>query len=138
MKDEHDDLTHDPVRRAIAHDAPRQMGKTEVQAKMAAMDAEQAKPPAPTPEAIDKASKIEDTMRADSMRGGFKSGKVKNRQRGMIHGLLGIGGKVRPIKAGVMPKRNDRCPCGSGLKFKRCCMNDDLTTMISATGTGGA
>lgn len=22
-----------------------------------------------------------------------------------------------------MPRGNDRCPCGSGLKFKRCCRN---------------
>jgi len=24
-----------------------------------------------------------------------------------------------------MPRPNDRCPCGSGLKFKRCCRNKD-------------
>jgi hypothetical protein len=22
-----------------------------------------------------------------------------------------------------MPRGNDRCPCGSGIKFKRCCRN---------------
>lgn len=32
--------------------------------------------------------------------------------------------------------RNDRCPCGSGKKFKKCCLlsasNDDMARMLSA------
>jgi len=24
------------------------------------------------------------------------------------------------------PQRNDTCPCGSGLKYKRCCLNEKL------------
>ena len=26
---------------------------------------------------------------------------------------------IKPIKVG----RNDKCPCGSGLKYKKCCLN---------------
>jgi len=29
--------------------------------------------------------------------------------------------KNKPIKAEKKPKRNDPCPCGSGLKYKNCC-----------------
>lgn len=29
----------------------------------------------------------------------------------------------RQIKTGAKPQRNDPCPCGSGKKFKKCCMN---------------
>jgi preprotein translocase subunit SecA len=33
---------------------------------------------------------------------------------------------VEPIKkAGQAPGRNDPCPCGSGKKFKQCCMKKD-------------
>ena len=28
-----------------------------------------------------------------------------------------------PIQAGAKVGRNDPCPCGSGKKFKKCCMN---------------
>ena len=28
----------------------------------------------------------------------------------------------RPLKAGEKAGRNDPCPCGSGKKFKKCCM----------------
>jgi len=27
---------------------------------------------------------------------------------------------MKPIVGGQLPGRNDPCPCGSGLKFKRC------------------
>ncbi|MDD3727513.1 MAG: SEC-C metal-binding domain-containing protein [Dysgonamonadaceae bacterium] len=29
-----------------------------------------------------------------------------------------------PIKKEVQIGRNDNCPCGSGLKYKKCCMNN--------------
>ena len=29
----------------------------------------------------------------------------------------------KPIQAGPKVGRNDPCPCGSGKKFKKCCMN---------------
>lgn len=28
-----------------------------------------------------------------------------------------------PIKKEIQIGRNDNCPCGSGLKYKKCCMN---------------
>jgi preprotein translocase subunit SecA len=30
-------------------------------------------------------------------------------------------GARRPVKAAVVPGRNDPCPCGSGKKYKKCC-----------------
>jgi preprotein translocase subunit SecA len=30
-------------------------------------------------------------------------------------------GARRPVKAVVVPGRNDPCPCGSGKKYKKCC-----------------
>ena len=37
--------------------------------------------------------------------------------------LLGTNASAPATRATAQPKvgRNDRCPCGSGLKFKRCC-----------------
>lgn len=29
-----------------------------------------------------------------------------------------------------MPKRNERCPCGSGLKFKNCCLDESPTRVV--------
>jgi preprotein translocase subunit SecA len=31
----------------------------------------------------------------------------------------------KPVKVGKKPGRNDPCPCGSGLKYKKCCGKDD-------------
>ena len=31
--------------------------------------------------------------------------------------------------------RNDICPCGSGLKYKRCCMEKDKNTHLNATNS---
>lgn len=32
-------------------------------------------------------------------------------------------GSHKPFKRDFpKPKRNDKCPCGSGLKYKRCCL----------------
>lgn len=30
-----------------------------------------------------------------------------------------------PTKAGIKIDRNERCPCGSGLKYKKCCINKE-------------
>jgi len=35
--------------------------------------------------------------------------------------LLEKTAKTEPIKAGLKPKRNAPCPCGSGKKYKNCC-----------------
>ena len=32
------------------------------------------------------------------------------------------GARVTPVKAAPKPGRNDPCPCGSGKKYKRCCL----------------
>ena len=32
-------------------------------------------------------------------------------------------GKLKPAIAKIKTGRNDPCPCGSGRKFKRCCIN---------------
>ena len=37
------------------------------------------------------------------------------------------GGKARgivPIKAEIKTGRNEPCPCGSGMKYKKCCINN--------------
>ena len=33
--------------------------------------------------------------------------------------------KKKPVKVGKKPGRNDPCPCGSGLKYKKCCGKDE-------------
>lgn len=30
--------------------------------------------------------------------------------------------KIRTVRRQALPGRNDRCPCGSGKKYKRCCI----------------
>jgi hypothetical protein len=47
-----------------------------------------------------------------------------NYKKNKEQGTLGNGGKVVPFKRDS-PKvgRNEPCPCGSGLKFKKCCLN---------------
>ena len=32
---------------------------------------------------------------------------------------------TEPIKAEAKPGRNDLCPCGSGLKYKKCCSKNE-------------
>ena len=31
--------------------------------------------------------------------------------------------KPQPIRVAPQPGRNEQCPCGSNLKYKRCCLN---------------
>lgn len=33
---------------------------------------------------------------------------------------------IKPRRVIQTIRRNDRCPCGSGKKFKKCCMNKDI------------
>ncbi|MEO7734505.1 MAG: SEC-C metal-binding domain-containing protein [Kofleriaceae bacterium] len=35
---------------------------------------------------------------------------------------------AKPVRAAQQPGRNDPCPCGSGTKFKRCCLGKDPST----------
>lgn len=34
--------------------------------------------------------------------------------------------KPKPVRRIKMPSRNDKCPCGSGKKYKNCCMDIDM------------
>lgn len=53
-------------------------------------------------------------------RGGFISGKEKNL---LNTERRGFGIPVEPIKRGEFELgRNESCPCGSGKKFKKCCI----------------
>ncbi|MBI3891886.1 MAG: SEC-C domain-containing protein [Candidatus Wallbacteria bacterium] len=40
----------------------------------------------------------------------------------------------QPIRRGVTVARNDPCPCGSGKKFKRCCLETGLASSPPSTG----
>lgn len=52
---------------------------------------------------------------------GNASAAMKKVQEGVRNGTIRFGGK--PIKnTGERTSRNDKCPCGSGKKFKHCCM----------------
>src|SRR5512139_2172207 len=35
------------------------------------------------------------------------------------------------------PQRNDPCPCGSGLKYKKCCLKKDVATIRAADEASG-
>lgn len=38
-----------------------------------------------------------------------------------VDGEVGGGGRSEPVRKAAQPGRNDPCPCGSGMKYKRCC-----------------
>jgi len=38
--------------------------------------------------------------------------------------------KLEPIRREKLPRRNEKCPCGSGKKAKRCCL--DRITALAA------
>ena len=40
-----------------------------------------------------------------------------------ISGVERLLNPPKPLKAGQKVGRNDPCPCGSGKKFKKCCMD---------------
>ena len=49
--------------------------------------------------------------------------------RGQAAAASGSGGKVQTFKrTGKKVGRNDPCPCGSGKKYKKCCMLNELQT----------
>ncbi len=43
------------------------------------------------------------------------------------------GQKTQPVRSTPRPGRNEPCPCGSGLKFKRCCLNKPQFAFTAAT-----
>jgi len=50
----------------------------------------------------------------------YQSGKVMNNLRAR-RASLASGSGVPQLRAFIKPGRNDRCPCESGEKAKRCC-----------------
>ncbi|SRR6266508_4343214 len=47
-----------------------------------------------------------------------------------LHELL-IGGRRRRTAVGRRLSRNELCPCGSGKKYKRCCLSSDWRNRVS-------
>lgn len=98
-------------------------------ASLAAASAGVSIPGAMTPEEQEREARI--LMRKQNSvirRGGFVSGKEKNSLSRHVRSLQGGTGDLplltktpqRELSVG----RNDPCPCGSGKKFKKCCIGD--------------
>jgi uncharacterized protein len=51
----------------------------------------------------------------------FMAKELKNK-RAPANVMAWIRNRENQVKKPVMPERNDPCPCGSGKKFKNCCM----------------
>ncbi|MCC6341525.1 MAG: SEC-C domain-containing protein [Bryobacterales bacterium] len=41
---------------------------------------------------------------------------------------------TQPVRPAPRPSRNEPCPCGSGLKFKRCCLNKPRPSSERSSG----
>lgn len=54
----------------------------------------------------------------DLSRAFYRSRRVRKAYRG-LRDQMGVSGPRNSSKVG----RNEPCPCGSGLKFKRCCID---------------
>ena len=39
------------------------------------------------------------------------------------------------LKSKPKQQRNDKCDCGSGKKYKKCCMNDELELLSTCCGS---
>ena len=50
-----------------------------------------------------------------------ESKRSKRRRAAMALGKAPKDRSVLGLRAGSLPGRNELCPCGSGLKYKRCC-----------------
>jgi len=58
---------------------------------------------------------------------GPKEGSLRAQQDAAIAGSQQSGAKPEPVRnKGPRVGRNDPCPCGSGKKYKQCCMKKDL------------
>ena len=69
---------------------------------------------------------IERQMHRDSVRRVFVAGKTRNERSERLKALAAIGYRdpeVTQIRQVMDIGRNDPCPCGSGKKFKRCCIS---------------
>ncbi len=64
---------------------------------------------------------IRQTVFRQTVSGGFVSGKTINQQKGDLAALGSILDHKILVKEKVQ-KRNEQCACGSGKKFKKCCM----------------
>lgn len=62
-------------------------------------------------------------MAGDGLPGLMPRGTGNQNRRNHYCGADANGGK--PIEAPDRPGRNSRCPCGSGKKFKACCLKGD-------------
>ena len=78
-----------------------------------------------------------EAIRAETVRRLFliqlrKDEEIKRQQ---VAKITGTGGgdetvKKRPVVKKVKVGRNDPCPCGSGKKYKSCCMDKDLNSQF--------
>jgi preprotein translocase subunit SecA len=56
-----------------------------------------------------------------------KEGSIRAQQDAAIAGSQQSGAKPEPVRnKGPRTGRNDPCPCGSGKKYKQCCMKKDM------------
>jgi len=74
----------------------------------------------------------EDFPELEQLREAEQEHQAEVRQQQEWLGGLGASGKpvvnqtvVRPVKSYARVGRNDRCPCGSGKKYKKCCMGKE-------------
>lgn len=60
----------------------------------------------------------------ETVSGGFVSGKVRNVRKEELKAADNAGGPVDRIVQLTRIPRNEPCPCGSGKKFKKCCVSE--------------
>ena len=87
-------------------------------------------------------SVMTDAIRAETVRRLFLIQPRKNEEikREKVAKITGTGGggdetvKKQPVVKKVKVGRNDPCPCGSGKKYKNCCMDKDLNNQFNRGG----
>ena len=83
-----------------------------------------------------------DAIRAETVRRLFLIQLRKNEEvkRQQVAKITAAGGgdntvKKQPVVKKIKVGRNDPCPCGSGKKYKNCCMDKDLNSQFNRGGT---
>jgi SEC-C motif len=76
-------------------------------------------------------------MRTAPAPGGRRKIAIEGEQKVIKPGIaqqLSVQGSLLPVEVAEMAKigRNDRCPCGSGKKYKQCCLAKDATARAAA------
>ena len=56
--------------------------------------------------------------------GGEARPAAPRKQRALTYGAPAQEAKPAPVRTAAAPGRNDPCPCGSGKKYKRCCLKE--------------